>query len=288
MVLDETFELNNGVKIPKLGLGTWLMSDDEAKEAVKAAIECGYRHIDTAQSYGNEAGVGAGVRESGVARGDIFVTTKVAAEHKDYDSVAASIDESLSKLGLDYLDMIIIHSPQPWTEVNQSDDRHFEGNKEAWRAMEDAVEAGKVRTIGVSNFLISDIDNIMQGARITPAVNQVLMHVSNTPFDILDYCTNKGIRIEAYSPVAHGEIMKNEKVAAMANKYGVGIAQLCIRYCLQLGAIALPKSAKATHIKANTNLDFEISAEDMTALKVMEKIDNYGEASFFPVYGGKL
>lgn len=287
MILQETYELNNGVKIPKIGLGTWLMSNEEAEQAVKDAVAAGYRHIDTAQAYGNEEGVGKGVRECGVYREEIFVTTKVAAEHKDYDSAAKSIDESLAKLGIDYIDMIIIHSPQPWAEVNQGDDRHFEGNREAWRAMEDAVEAGKVRTIGISNFLIPDIDNIMKGAKITPAVNQILCHVSNTPLDVIDYCKAKGIRVEAYSPVGHGEILTDEKIAAIASKYGVSVAQLCIRYCLQLDTIVLPKATSLAHIKQNADVDFEISEEDMTALKVMDKMD-YGESSFWPVYGGKL
>ena len=148
----KTLTLNNGVKIPQLGLGTWFIDDSNAAEAVKAAAKLGYRHFDTAQAYGNERGVGEGIRGCGVSREEIFAVSKVAAEHKTYDSAAKSIDETLLKTGLDYLDMMIIHSPQPWDKVNQSDDRYVEGNRAAWRALEDAYKAGKLRAVGVSNF----------------------------------------------------------------------------------------------------------------------------------------
>lgn len=153
MIYNETFTMANGVMIPKLALGTWFIDDSKAAEAVRNAVEIGYRHIDTAQAYGNERGVGEGVRTCGIAREEIFVTSKVAAEHKDYKTAAAGIEETLRQMGLDYLDMMIIHSPQPWREVNQSDNRYVEGNREAWRALEDAYKAGKLRAIGVSNFL---------------------------------------------------------------------------------------------------------------------------------------
>lgn len=230
---NKTLTLSNGNKIPQLALGTWLMDDAEAEAAVKSAISLGYRHIDTAQAYANEAGVGKGVRESGVARSEIFVTSKVSAENKSYETAARSIDESLSKLGLEYIDLMIIHSPQPWKEVNQSENRYFAENREVWRALEDALEAGKVRAIGVSNFLQGDIENILQAARVKPMVNQVLCHISNTPLALIDWCQKQGILMEAYSPVAHGEALKNESIAAMAQKYGVTVAQLCIRYCLE-------------------------------------------------------
>ena len=157
-----TLTLNNGVKIPQLGLGTWFIDDDKAAEAVKVAVELGYRHIDTAQAYGNERGVGEGIRNCGIPRDEIFVTSKVAAEHKTYDEVMAGIDETIKKIGLDYLDMMIIHSPQPWVEVNQSENRYVEGNREAWRALEDAYKAGKLKAIGVSNFQIEDIESLLE------------------------------------------------------------------------------------------------------------------------------
>ena len=166
--------LNNGVKIPQLGLGTWFIDDDKAADAVKAAVKLGYRHIDTAQAYGNERGIGEGIRTCGVPREELFVVSKVAAEHKTYESAAKSIDETLSKMGLDYLDMMIIHSPQPWVEVNRSEDRYVEGNRAAWRALEDAYKAGKLKVIGISNFQIGDIESLLQTAEIKPMVNHIL------------------------------------------------------------------------------------------------------------------
>lgn len=284
----KTLALSNGIVVPQLALGTWFIDDDKAAEAVREALKIGYRHVDTAQAYANERGVGEGVRTAGIPREELFVTTKVAAEHKDYESAARSIDESLAAMGLDYLDMMIIHSPQPWVEVNQSDDRYFEGNLEAWRALTDAYKAGKIRAIGVSNFQKEDIDNIWDNAEVKPMVNQVLCHISNTPLDLIDYCQSKGIVMEAYSPVAHGEALKNPKIAEMAARYGVTIPQLCIRYDLQLGMITLPKTANPEHMKSNADVDFEISSEDMEALKHAERIHDYGDAGIFPVYGGKL
>ena len=287
-MFDKNITLANGVKIPQLALGTWLIDDDAVSGAVRAALEMGYRHIDTAQAYGNERGVGQGVRESGIARDRIFVTSKVAAEHKDYKSAAEGIDETLRKTGLDYLDMMIIHSPQPWKFVNQSDDRFVEGNREAWRVLEDAYKAGKLRAVGVSNFLEGDIESLWETAEIKPMVNQILCHISNSPLGLIEYCKKKGIVTEAYSPVAHGEALKNPDIAHMAEKYGVSVPQLCIRFDIQLGMIVLPKTANPEHMRANADVDFVISEEDMQKLKDIKHIDNYGEHSFFPVFGGKF
>lgn len=288
MIFEETYTMNNGAKIPKLALGTWLIENEKAANAVCEAVKIGYRHIDTAQAYGNEKGVGEGVRKCGVAREKIFVTSKVAAEHKTYESAADSIDETLSKMKFDYIDMMIIHSPQPWKEVNQSENRYFKENKEVWKALEDAVKGGKVRTIGVSNFLQEDIENILQDCKIRPAVNQILAHISNTPLELINYCSEKNILTEAYSPIAHGEALKNNLIKEMANKYRVSIPQLCIKYDLQLGMVVLPKTANPAHMKSNAELGFTISEEDMKTLKNMEHIKNYGEHSAFPVFGGKL
>ena len=287
MILQETFTLPNGVEIPKLGLGTWMIDDDKVAEAVKAAVKLGYRHIDTAQAYANERGVGEGVRDCGVAREELFVTTKLDAGIKDYDGAKAAIDGSLETLGLEYIDLMIIHSPQPWQEF-AGDDRFFEGNLAAWKALEEVLESGKLRAIGVSNFEKDDLDNLLDNARVKPMLNQVLAHVTNTPFELIDYTTSKGMVVEAYSPVGHGELFKNEEIGAMAEKYGVSIPQLGIRYCLQLGLLPLPKTANPDHMANNADVDFEISAEDMETLKSMEKIKDYGEHSFFPVFGGKM
>ena len=286
MMLNETYTLSNGVKIPKLGLGTWFIDDDKAEDAVKEAVKLGYRLIDTAQAYGNECGVGEGVRNCGLPRNEIFVTSKVAAEAKSYESAAASIDETLSKMGLDYIDMMIIHSSQPWAEF-RIEKRYFKENKEVWRALEDAYTAGKIKAIGVSNFLQDDLENILADCKIKPMVNQILLHISNTNTVLVDFCNKNGILVEAYSPIEHGEALKNDAITAMAKKYGVSTAQLCIRYVIQLGTVALPKTGNPVHMKDNANVDFEISDEDMKALKEMEHIDNYGEFNVFPVFSGK-
>lgn len=284
----KTLTLNNGVKIPQLGLGTWFIDDSNAAEAVKAAAMLGYRHFDTAQAYGNERGVGEGILGCGVSREEIFAVSKVAAEHKTYDSAAKSIDETLLKTGLDYLDMMIIHSPQPWDKVNQSDDRYVEGNRAAWRALEDAYKAGKLRAIGVSNFKKEDIESLLETAEIKPMVNQILLHISNSPAELIKYCGEKGIVVEAYSPIGHGEILNQPDIMAMAEKYGVTVPQLCIRYTLQLGAVSLPKTADPAHMKSNSEVDFEISEQDMEVLKSVKPIESYGKSGVFPVYGGKL
>jgi len=286
-VFDETFTMNNGIKIPKLALGVWEIDDDKVADAVENAVAIGYRHIDTAQAYGNERGVGEGVKKANVSRENIFVNSKVAAEHKNYNSAKESIDETLNKMGLDYLDMMIIHNPQPWAEVNQSSDRHFEGNLEAWRAMEDAVKAGKLKTIGVSSFEKEDLDNLIKNSDTKPAVNQVQVHIGETPMDIIKYSQDNGIVVEAFSPIAHGAAMNDPMIKDMAAKYNVSVPQLCIRYDWQLNVVVLPKTGNPDHMKSNADIDFEISAEDMKTLMAVDQM-NYGDASVFPVFGGKM
>ena len=287
MILTETYTLANGVEIPKIGLGTWFISDDDAAQAVTDAAKIGYRHIDTAQAYQNERGTGEGVRTCGVKRDELFVTTKLAAKIKSYEEAVASIDSSLQVMGLDYLDLMIIHSPKPWMEYHK-EDRYFEGNREAWRALEDAHKAGKLRAIGVSNFEQPDLENILKSCTVKPMVNQILAHISNTPAELIQYTQEQGILVEAYSPVGHGELLKNAELGKMAAAYGVSVPQLCIRYDLQLGLLPLPKTANPDHMKNNADVDFEISGDDMEVLKNMEKIKDYGDASMMPVFGGKL
>ena len=255
MIFNETYILSNGVNIPKLGLGTWMIDDTSVSEVVRQAVSIGYRHIDTAQAYQNEAGVGNGIHTCGVPRGDIFVTSKVAAEAKSYQTAAQSITTSLEKTGLDYIDLMLIHSPQPWAEW-RGEKRYYDENKDVWRALEDAYTAGNLKAIGVSNFLVDDLENVLAGCAIKPMVNQILTHVGNTPMDLIRFCQDNGIVVEAYSPIAHGEALRNAQIAAMADKYRVSVAQLCINYVLALGAVALPKTANPAHMKDNALLDF--------------------------------
>ncbi len=283
-MFNEAYTLTNGIRIPKLGLGTWFIDDDKAAQAVREAVKLGYRLIDTAQAYGNEHGVGEGVRTCGVSREQLFVASKIAAENKTYESAMASIDETLEKMGLDYLDQMIIHSPQPWAEF-RVEKRYFEENKQVWRALEDAQAAGKVKVIGVSNFLQDDLENILSDCRVKPMVNQILLHISNTNQELLTFCKQQGIQVEAYSPIAHGETLKNPAIIEMAQKYHVSAAQLCIRYVIQLDTVALPKTADPAHMADNAAVDFEISAQDMQQLVQMQTIQSYGEFDVFPVFG---
>lgn len=284
--MNEFFELSNGLKIPKVGLGTWLIDNDKVEEVVECALEVGYRHIDTAQAYGNEEGVGKAIRKSNIARQDLFITSKIAAEAKTYQEAYDSINETLNKMELDYLDLMIIHSPQPWQEF-RDDNRYFKENKEVWKALETAYQEGKVKAIGVSNFLKDDLENILTSCQIKPMVNQILTHISNTKTELIKFCKENDILVEAYSPIAHGAILKNENIIAMANKYNVSVARLCIRYIIQLGLVALPKASSKEHLIDNLKVDFEISEEDMEVLKAIKTIEDYGQDDFFPVFSAK-
>lgn len=286
MTLEETVALSNGVAIPKLGLGTWRIPETETPQVVRSAIEIGYRHFDTAQAYENERGLGGSIRASGIAREQLFVTTKLTAESKSFGDARQRIDGSLQTLGLDYIDLLLIHSPQPWSEFREGE-HYFEGNLEAWRALEEAYTTGKVRAIGVSNLERADLDNLLNNGNIAPMVNQVLAHVGNTPFDLIDYSRSKGMLVEAYSPVAHGAALKNDDLRIMAARYEVSVPQFCVRYDLQLGLLPLPKSTNPAHLRSNAAVDFEISVADMDVLKSTKSSTDYGDAIKFPVFGKK-
>lgn len=264
-MLHDTYTLSNNVTIPKLGLGTWFIDDSQAAQAVRHAIEIGYRNFDTAQAYGNERGVGDGIRTSGLARDEVFVSSKLAAEVKDYAEAVMAIDESLTTMNVDYIDLMLIHAPQPWADFRGGD--YFPENRAAWRALEEAYVAGKVRAIGVSNFLEKDLDNILGSCQVAPQVNQIRIHVGNTPTELMTYCRQQDLVMQAYSPIAHGKLLENQPVAAIAERYDVTVAQLCIRYTLQLGTVSLPKTANPDHMQSNADVDFEISRNDMDMLR---------------------
>ena len=276
--------LNNGVRIPMVGLGTWLINNDKVDQVIKDAINLGYRHIDTAQAYENEEGVGKGIKECGVSREELFITSKIRAEYKTYDEAKRSIDESLNKLGLDYIDLMIIHAPTPWNEFRETDKNYFKENIEVWKALEDAYDEGKVKAIGVSNFHIEDLDNILKNCRIKPMVNQVLSHVGQTPFPLIEYCNKNNIIVEAYSPIAHGEAYRIKEVENIAKKNSKSFAQVCLKHQLQLGLVVLPKASGFAHLKENIDLDFELSEQEMNILNLVKPLDDYGKDDYYPVF----
>ena len=267
-MFSENAILSNGNTIPRLGFGTYLIPEESVSDAVQSAIKAGYRHIDTAQAYENEHGVGEGIRASGIPREQIFVTSKVKAEYKSYDEAVSSIDESLSTSGLGWFDLMLIHCPQPWDEYG-AEYRYPEENRAVWKALEEAYEAGKVRAIGISNFSEWDIDSLLVTAKIIPMVNQFACFAGYTDLQLISKCNSLGILPEAYSPLGHGDVFANKALADIAARYGVTVSQLCIRYTLQLGMISIPKTVNPERMKENTLVNFAISDADMELLKQM-------------------
>lgn len=284
MVLNEKQTLLNGNEIPVMGAGVWMIDNEDVVQVVKDALDLGYRHIDTAQSYLNEEGVGRAIRESGIPRKEIFVTTKLEGDIKNYDKAVTEIDKSLERLDMDYVDLMLIHSPQPWAHFREEDNHFFEGNLEAWRALEEAYEAGKIKAIGVSNFQQVDLENLFENGKVKPMVNQVLAHITNVPTDVIEYSQSQDIVVEAYSPIAHGAILDHPTIKEIAEKYEVSSAQLSLRYVLQLDMVALPKSTNKDHMRDNAALNFTISEEDMRTLNELPLIENYGEDHDMPVF----
>lgn len=260
------YTLSNGVKIPAIGLGTWLTPNDKAANIIKMAFELGYRHIDSAQDYQNEVGVGEGMKLTGLKREEIFVTTKVASHLKTYQEAYDSVMVSLKKLDVDYIDLVLIHCPQPWS-VFRGEYNYFKENIEVWRALEDLYLDGKIKAIGVSNFDEADLQNIFDHCRIRPMVNQFCVHIANTPFGLIKFCQENGVVVESYCPNGHGKLLDKKELIALANKYHVSVASICVKYCDNLNTVVLPKASSYDHLKDNISLDFEISEEDMEYLK---------------------
>lgn len=263
-VLNQTYTLVNGVKIPKIGFGTWQVPDgDIAYQSVKLALKNGYRHIDTAAAYQNEESVGRAIKDSGIPREEIFVTTKLESHIKTYEGALEGFEKSLNALGLDYIDLYIIHAPWPWSEMGKD---CSEGNVLAYKALEKVYLDGRVRAIGVSNFSPKDIDNIITHCEIVPMVNQIGYFIGHNQHETDEYCKAKNILVEAYSPLAIGHLLKNVDIQDMAKKYDVTPAQICIRYCIEKGTLPLPKSTHESRIIENSNIDFEIDSKDMAFL----------------------
>lgn len=266
---ENSFTLHNGVLIPKIGYGTWQIPNEEAYDAVTAALEIGYRHIDTAFNYNNEENVGRAIRESGIPREEIFVTSKLRASAKGYDITRDYFEQTMANLGLDYLDLYLIHWPWPFSDKFGDYDKE---NIECWTAMEEFYKAGRVRAIGVSNFSIADLQNLIDHCEIVPMVNQIPFYVGRDQEELLAFCKEHNILVEAYSPLATGEILNSPEIQRMAEKYGATPAQICIKYCLQRDTLPLPKSSHPERMRQNLELDFHISEDDMRILSEMEDV----------------
>lgn len=273
---NDSFELANGRSIPCLGFGTWQTHDgDVAATAVREAIEAGYRHIDTAAVYGNEQGVGRGIAAAGVPREQLFVTSKVWNTERGYDSTLAAFEKTMDDLGLDYLDLYLIHWPASSSRFSNWEDI----NRETWRAMEELYDAGRIRAIGVSNFLPHHLHALMD-SKVTPMVNQIEFHPGQMQQETVAFCEENGILVQAWSPLGTGRMLGDTRLAAIAKRYGVTVAQLCIRWCLQHGVLPLPKSVTPSRIIENAQVfGFTISPEDMAAI---DAFDYFGGSGLHP------
>ncbi|AVK61373.1 2,5-diketo-D-gluconic acid reductase [Lactobacillus sp. CBA3605] len=268
--LTDTYSLNNGTKIPIVGFGTWQTPDGQvAYESVLAALKAGYRHIDTAAAYGNEDSVGKAIADSGIDRKDLFVTTKLWNADHGYEATKAALATSLDKLGLDYVDLYLIHWPNPAAMR----DNFEQLTADTWRAMEDLYAARKARAIGVSNFRPAHLDVLLKTAKVVPAVNQIFLNPSDTEPEVVAYNEAHGILSEAYSPLGTGKIFGILALKTIADKYQKSVAQVVLRWSLQRGFLPLPKSVHADRIQQNTELfDFELSAEDVKTIDGMHGV----------------
>jgi 2,5-diketo-D-gluconate reductase A len=253
--------LNNGVEIPQLGFGVFLVPEAETEAVVTEAFAAGYRHIDTAQGYQNEEGVGAAIKNSGLPRDQVFVTTKLHNAHHGYDSAISELDESLAKLRLDYVDLYLIHWPIP------RQDRYVE----TWNAFEQLLKDGKARAIGVSNFTTAHLDRLARETDTVPAVNQIELHPKLTQVELRKYHRTHGIATEAWSPIAKARVLSDPTLAALADKYGRSPAQIVLRWHIQIGDIAIPKTVNPNRMRENIDVfDFELAAEDVAAIEAMD------------------
>lgn len=264
--LQGTWELSNGVRMPYFGLGVWKAEDGkEVINAVKWALAAGYRHIDTAKAYDNEEGVGKAIKESGISREDIFLTSKLWNSDQGYEATLEAFEKTLSRLDTDYLDLYLIHWP-------------VEGKyKDTWRALEKLYKDGKIKAIGVSNFLEHHLKDLMQDAEIKPMVDQLEFHPWLVQKDLQNFCKKNGIQYEAWSPLMQGKAFKNETLKQLGEKYGKSPAHIVLRWDLQNGVITIPKSTSKDHIESNAAIfDFELTEEDMQTINVLDKHERIG------------
>ena len=266
--LQGSFRLNNGVEMPYFGLGTYLADNDqEVIDAVKNALNAGYRHIDTAAAYKNEEGVGKGIQESNIAREEVFLVSKLWNADQGYESTLKAFEESLERLGVDYLDLYLIH----WPVAGKY--------KDTWRAMEKLYRDKRIKAIGVSNFLQHHLEDLLKTAEVVPMVNQMEFHPYLVQQDLIDFCNSKGIQYESWSPFMHGKLFdgKSEVFSDLTDKYKKSIAQIVLRYNLQKGIVVIPKSVNVDRIKSNADIfDFELSEADISYLDRLDKGERTG------------
>ena len=265
--LTDGYLLNNGTLLPCIGYGTWQTPEETAAFAVKTAIEAGYRHIDTAAVYGNEKGVGQGIKDSGIAREELFVTSKVWNSERGYATTLRAFEKTLADLQLDYLDLYLIHWPAPSSRFENWD----EINLETWRAMTELYRAGKIRAIGLSNFQPKHMESLLK-TEVKPMVNQIRFHPGMRQQTVVDFCKENDMIVEAWSPLGQGQVLNDPVLSEIAEKYGKTTAQISLRYELQHGICPLPKSVTPSRIQSNTQVfDFVLSEEDMARIDAMDR-----------------
>jgi len=269
-ILHEVYTLSNGVYIPKLGFGTWQIPNEEAYEATLSAIKVGYRHIDTAQAYQNEKAIGKALKACGLKRDEIFVTSKLPAQIKGYQETHDAFKRTMENLQLDVLDLYLIHAPWPWDQMGKD---CTQGNIDSWKAMVELYQAGKIRSIGVSNFSPKDMSAVIDATGVVPHVNQIRYYIGDLQDEIVSFCHAHNILVEAYSPLATGRILEHPELVSIAQEQGVSVAQLCIRYCLQKQTLPLPKTTKEARMVENAALNFIISPEQMQRLDALNNLD---------------
>jgi diketogulonate reductase-like aldo/keto reductase len=268
------YKLNNGNKIPSIGFGTYQAKEEEGITAIIKALETGYRLIDTATKYENEEMVGKAIRQSNVPREELIITTKVWREQLGYENTKKAFQDSLKKLKLDYIDLYLIHWP-----ANAKNFKNWqETNNETWRAMEDLVNEGKIKNIGVSNFWPEHLEPLLASAKIKPVVNQIEFHPGYWQPEVVEFCEKHNILIEAWSPLARGKVFENEEIKAIAKKHNKSVAQICLRWVLEHHAVVIPKSSTPERIVENCEIhDFQLSTEEIKTINNLPKMGFSGE-----------
>jgi diketogulonate reductase-like aldo/keto reductase len=267
-VLTDTFTIAGDVAIPKIGFGTWQIPDGpEAYDSVRTALDTGYRHIDTALAYGNEESVGRAVRDSGVNRGDIFITTKLPAEIKDAAGARQAFEKSQRGLDLGVIDLYLIHAPWPWSSMGSD---HRAGNIEVWKVFEELYRDGRTRSIGVSNFSVADLESLTAATEVVPHANQIQWYVGNTQDDTTAWCQSNGVLVEGYSPLATGQLLEGGALDDIAKRLGRTPAQVAIRYLLEKDVLPLPKSVTPKRIAENAEVDFTLPADAIAELDAIQ------------------